>query len=127
MSGFGNPISIQTNEDTITSSPQCPISKSQCEQLLAFLNSQSVGESSQHMAPQQVATVITAGASISQPLALSASLSNYLNNFSGARLVWVESKMDCICWITSSRHYILFRLIPFVNLFVLNLIFGILD
>ena len=83
MSGFGNPISIQTSEDPITSSPQCPISKSQCEQLLAFLNSQSVGESSQHMALQQVATVITAGASISQPLALSASLSNYLNNFSG--------------------------------------------
>ena len=65
------------------STPQCPISKSQCEQLLAFLNSQPVGETTQSSTSQQSPCLNTGGTSTSQPLALSASTSNYINNFSG--------------------------------------------
>ena len=46
--GFGATNSNQPVEEFMISTPQCPISKSQCEQLLAFLNSQSVGEITQH-------------------------------------------------------------------------------
>ena len=84
IAGFGAINPTQTSEESVFSTPQCPISKSQCEQLLAFLNSQSVGEITQHStsASQQPASLIATGASTSQPLALSASTSNYLNNFS---------------------------------------------
>ena len=44
IAGFGAINPTQTSEESVFSTPQCPISKSQCEQLLAFLNSQSVGE-----------------------------------------------------------------------------------
>ena len=65
------------------STPQCPISKFQCEQLLAFLNSQPVGETTQSSTSQQSPCLNIRGTSTSQPLALSASTSNYINNFSG--------------------------------------------
>ena len=39
---FGNVTHAQTSEGLSSSFPQFPISKSQCEQLLAFLNSQSL-------------------------------------------------------------------------------------
>ena len=44
VAAFGTINFAQTGEESAFSTPQCPISKSQCEQLLAFLNSQSVGE-----------------------------------------------------------------------------------
>ena len=50
IAGFGTINPGQTGEESVFSTPQCPISKSQCEQLLAFLNSQSVGEITQHSA-----------------------------------------------------------------------------
>ena len=84
MPSLGNHFNIQTAEDPVLTFPQCPISKSQCEQLLAFLNSQTVNEhSSSHIVYPQAATVTTVGPSSSQPLALSSSTFNYLNNFSG--------------------------------------------
>ena len=83
--GFGATNSNQPVEEFVISTPQCPISKSQCEQLLAFLNSQSVGKIAQHSTStsQQSACLNTVGTSTSQPLTLSASTSNYINNFSG--------------------------------------------
>ena len=83
MPSLGNQFNIQTTEDSIPIFLQCPISKSQCEQLLTFLNSQTVNEHpSSHIVFPQAAIVTTTGPSTSQPLALSASSSDYLNNFS---------------------------------------------
>ena len=84
MTSLGNQFCIQTTKDSVPSSPQCPITKSKCEQLLAFLNSQPVNEHpSSHIASQQAATVTTVGPSTTQPLAMRASSFDYLNNFSG--------------------------------------------
>ena len=86
---FGTINPNQSVKEVMISTPQCPISKSQCEQLLAFLNSQSVGgipqssTSQQSSNSQQLTCLNTSGTSTSQPLALSASTSNYINNFSG--------------------------------------------
>ena len=44
IAGFGTINPTQTSEESVFLTPQCPISKSQYKQLLAFLNSQSVGE-----------------------------------------------------------------------------------
>ena len=82
VASFGTTNPNQSVEEFVISTPQCPISKSQCEQLIAFLNSQSVGETAQSSTSQQSACLNTGGTSTSQPLALSASTSNYINNFS---------------------------------------------
>ena len=47
VAGFGTTNPNQSVEEFVISTPQCPISKSPCEQLLAFMNSQSVGEIAQ--------------------------------------------------------------------------------
>jgi len=84
MPHLGSHFNFQPMEDPASTFPQCPISKSQCEQLLAFLNSQAVIEpqAAAVTKPQAVA-MTTARPSTSQPIALSASTSDYLNNFSG--------------------------------------------
>ena len=62
--GFGNVNHAQNCEDSSLSFPQFPISKSQCKQPLAFLNSRSIGDT-QHSTPQQSASLPTTSTSTS--------------------------------------------------------------